>query len=106
MRGAGQDKVLADVIDMRKLMIREQGSTGVWDIKRARAASWARIHRPDAATAPRAEGPEVLDTNTLGALAKLHAAGLMDDATHAALKSARPALPPHPGAAPLRGRAI
>ena len=82
-------KVLADVIDMRKLMIREQGSTGVWDIKRARgglvelefiAQTLQLLQAP--------ERPEVLDTNTLGALAKLHAAGLMDDATHAALKSA------------------
>ncbi len=84
-----KDKVLADVIDMRRLMIREQGSTGLWDIKRVRgglvelefiAQTLQLLHAPS--------HPEVLDTNTLGALGKLNAAGLLDQATHAALKAA------------------
>ena len=82
-------RVLADVVDMRRLMIREQGSTGLWDIKRARgglvelefiAQTLQLLHAP--------RHPEVLDTNTLGALEKLHAAGLLGEADHAALKAA------------------
>ena len=82
-------RVLADVIDMRRLMIREQGSTGVWDIKRARgglvelefiAQTLQLLHAPP--------HPQVLDTNTLAALEKLHAAGLVDAAAHASLKAA------------------
>jgi [glutamine synthetase] adenylyltransferase / [glutamine synthetase]-adenylyl-L-tyrosine phosphorylase len=82
-------RVLADVIDMRRLMIREQGSTGVWDIKRARgglvelefiAQTLQLLHAP--------QHPRVLDTNTLAALGKIHAAGLLDEASHASLKTA------------------
>ena len=73
----------ADVLDMRKLMLREQSSTGLWDIKRARgglvelefiAQALQLVHAP--------AHPGVLDTNTLSALAKLAAAGLLaaDDA--------------------------
>ena len=29
-------KVRDDVVDMRKLMLKEQGTGGVWDVKRAR----------------------------------------------------------------------
>jgi glutamate-ammonia-ligase adenylyltransferase len=83
------EKVLADVLDMRRLMIREQGSTGLWDIKRARgglvelefiAQTLQLLHAP--------AHRQVLDTNTLGALEKLAAAGLLDAATHAELKEA------------------
>jgi glutamate-ammonia-ligase adenylyltransferase len=82
-------KVHSDVTDMRKLMIREQGSTGLWDIKRARgglvelefiAQTLQLLHA--------AKYPEVLDTNTLSALGKLHAAGLIEEGDHAALKAA------------------
>jgi [glutamine synthetase] adenylyltransferase / [glutamine synthetase]-adenylyl-L-tyrosine phosphorylase len=84
-----KERVLADVIDMRRLMIREQGSTGVWDIKRARgglvelefiAQTLQLLHAP--------AHPQVLDTNTLAALEKLLAAGLLDEAAHASLKMA------------------
>ncbi len=84
-----RDKVLADVVAMRGLMLREQGSTGLWDIKRVRgglvelefiAQTLQLIHA--------AAHLDVLDTNTLSALEKLHRAGLLDDATHAALKEA------------------
>ena len=52
---------------MRRLMLREQGSGGVWDVKRVRgglvelefiAQTLQLIHA--------ARHPEVLDTNTLG----------------------------------------
>ncbi len=78
-----------DVVDMRRLMIREQGSTGLWDIKRARgglvelefiAQTLQLLNAP--------ANPEVLDTNTLAALEKLAQAGVLDGADHAALKEA------------------
>ena len=68
----------SDVLDMRKLMLREQGAAGLWDIKRARggmvelefiAQTLQLIHAPS--------HPGVLDTNTLSALAKLGAAGFL-----------------------------
>jgi glutamate-ammonia-ligase adenylyltransferase len=82
-------QVKADVVDMRKLMLREQGSGGVWDVKRARgglvelefiAQTLQLVHA--------ARHPEVLDTNTLAALEKLNRAGLLADGDHAALKRA------------------
>ncbi|MFM8745071.1 MAG: bifunctional [glutamine synthetase] adenylyltransferase/[glutamine synthetase]-adenylyl-L-tyrosine phosphorylase [Aestuariivirga sp.] len=84
-----RQNVLADVAAMRRLMLREQGAAGLWDIKRARgglvelefiAQTLQLIHA--------ASHPQVLDTNTLAALSKLHAAGLVDNATHTALKEA------------------
>ena len=83
------DGVREDVVDMRKLMLKEQGTGGVWDVKRARgglvelefiAQTLQLLHAP--------ARPEVLDTNTLGALERLHAAGLLDGEAHAALKQA------------------
>ena len=82
-------RVREDVVDMRKLMLKEQGTGGVWDVKRARgglvelefiAQTLQLIHAHD--------HPQVLDTNTLAALQKIHAAGLLSDADHAALKRA------------------
>ncbi len=83
------EKVRDDVVAMRKLMLKEQGTGGVWDVKRARgglvelefiAQTLQLIHAH--------AHPHVLDTNTLAALHKLHAAGLLADADHAALKRA------------------
>ena len=68
---------VADVLDMRKLMLREQGQGGLWDIKRTRgglvelefiAQTLQLIHAP--------AHPGVLDTNTLGALEKLTSTGV------------------------------
>jgi glutamate-ammonia-ligase adenylyltransferase len=82
-------RVREDVVDMRKLMLKEQGTGGVWDVKRARgglvelefiAQTLQLIHAH--------AHPHVLDTNTLAALQKLHAAGLVSDGDHAALKRA------------------
>ncbi|MCA3554484.1 bifunctional [glutamine synthetase] adenylyltransferase/[glutamine synthetase]-adenylyl-L-tyrosine phosphorylase [Aestuariivirga sp.] len=78
-----------DVTAMRKLMLKEQGSGGLWDVKRARgglvelefiAQTLQLIHAH--------RHPRVLDTNTLAALEKLHGAGLLADADHAALERA------------------
>ena len=71
----------ADVLDMRKLMLKEQGSAGPWDIKRARgglveiefiAQTLQLIHA--------AAYPGILDTNTLRALNRLVAAELLPNA--------------------------
>lgn len=81
--------VLEDVVAMRKLMLREQGVAGLWDIKRARGGlvevefivqTLQLLHA--------ARHPNVLDTNTLGALERLHSAGLIGEAAMATLKSA------------------
>ena len=73
----------ADVLAMRRLMLKEQGNSGLWDIKRVRGGLvetefiaqflqliHARSH------------PSVLDTNTFAALGQLAAAKLLD-ASHA-----------------------
>jgi glutamate-ammonia-ligase adenylyltransferase len=68
-----------DVLDMRRLMVKEQGSAGLWDIKRARgglvevefiAQFLQLIHA--------ARHPEILDTNTHAALGRLAAAGFLE----------------------------
>ena len=78
-----------DVLDMRRLMVKEQGSTGLWDIKRARgglvevefiAQFLQLIHA--------AHNPTILDTNTHAALGKLAAAGLVDPGVAGDLKDA------------------
>ncbi len=70
-----------DVLDMRRLMVKEQGRAGPWDIKRVRgglveiefiAQFLQLIHA--------AQNPLILDTNTHAALAKLGNAGFMDGA--------------------------
>ena len=80
---------LADVLDMRKLMLKEQGHTGLWDIKRVRgglveveflAQMLQLIHAP--------AQPEVLDVNTLGTIEKLVAAGCLSAANGEALRQA------------------
>ena len=83
------DQLQLQRLKKRKLMLKEQGTGGVWDVKRARgglvelefiAQTLQLIHAH--------AHPHVLDTNTLMALQKLHAAGLLPDADHAALKRA------------------
>ncbi len=83
------DTTRADVLDMRKLMLKEQGTAGLWDIKRARgglveiefiAQTLQMIHAH--------VKPEVLDTNTLVALQKLVAAGCLAPAQGEALRQA------------------
>jgi glutamate-ammonia-ligase adenylyltransferase len=78
-----------DVLDMRHLMVKEQGSAGLWDIKRARgglveiefiAQFLQLIHA--------ASHPEILDTNTHTALGKLAAAGFLEASPAGDLKEA------------------
>jgi glutamate-ammonia-ligase adenylyltransferase len=73
------EKTRADVVDMRRLMLKELPPTSLWDIKRARGglveiefiAQYLQL-----VSAP--ENPAVLDTNTAGALDRLAAAGCLD----------------------------
>jgi glutamate-ammonia-ligase adenylyltransferase len=74
---------------MRKLMLKEQGSGGVWDIKRVRgglvelefiAQALQLLRAPDV--------PAVLDTNTLLAIEKLGNHGFIDQSTAERLKLA------------------
>ena len=78
-----------DVLDMRRLMVKEQGSGGLWDIKRARgglvevefvAQFLQLIHAQ--------RHPEILDTNTHAALGKLAAAGFLKAGVAGDLKEA------------------
>ena len=83
------EATVKDVVDMRRLMIREQGSTGLWDIKRARGGLVELefiAQTLQLLSAP--ANPSVLDTNTLAALEKLWRAGVIDAADHVALKEA------------------
>jgi glutamate-ammonia-ligase adenylyltransferase len=82
-----ENQVKADVVEMRKLMIREQGCGGVWDVKRVRgglvelefiAQTLQLVHA--------ARHPEVLDTNTLAALERLNGAGLLSRGDYVELK--------------------
>ncbi len=89
--GAARDaaQTRADVLEMRKLMLKEQGAAGLWDIKRVRGGlvelefivqTLLLLHAP--------ARPEVLDTNTLNALTKLATAGLIEPGQAEALKQA------------------
>ena len=78
-----------DVLEMRQLMVREQGSTGLWDIKRTRGglvevefiAQYLQIVHA-------ALRSEILDTNTYSALTKLASAKVIDTITAVELKDA------------------
>ena len=78
-----------DVLDMRRIMVKEQGSTGLWDVKRARgglievefiAQFLQLVHA--------VRNPAILDTNTHGALGKLASAGIIDVRVAGDLKDA------------------
>ncbi|MFO1122533.1 MAG: bifunctional [glutamine synthetase] adenylyltransferase/[glutamine synthetase]-adenylyl-L-tyrosine phosphorylase [Hyphomicrobiales bacterium] len=84
-----RDQTIRDVLDMRRLMLREQGVTGVWDIKRMRgglveiefiAQTLQLIHAHRL--------PQVLDTNTRAALGRLLAAGVLAPADGEVLRKA------------------
>ncbi len=78
-----------DVLDMRRLMVKEQGATGLWDIKRARGglvevefiAQYLQLVHA-------ASHPGILDSNTHAALSKLAAAGLIAGVIATELKEA------------------
>jgi glutamate-ammonia-ligase adenylyltransferase len=83
------DKTRADVLDMRRLMLKELGTPSLWDIKRISgglvdiefiAQYLQLIHAP--------QNPAILDTNTTGALERMLAAGIVDRTTAAALREA------------------
>ena len=79
----------SDVLDMRKLMLKEHGTSGPWDIKRTRGGlvelefisqTLQLLHAP--------QDRSVLDTNTLNALAKLESAGCLGADLAASLRRA------------------
>ena len=79
----------ADVLAMRRLMLREMGGARLWDIKQVRgglveveflAQTLQLIHA--------ASNPAILDTNTYAALGKLAAAGHLRQAEAQALREA------------------
>ena len=78
-----------DVIDMRRLMLKEHGEGGIWDIKRVRgglvevefiAQTLQVIHGPS--------NPALFDTNTGQALARLQDAGHLSPAAGKILRDA------------------
>jgi glutamate-ammonia-ligase adenylyltransferase len=79
----------ADILDMRRRLLAEFGGRGLWDLKHARgglveiefiAQALQILHAAD--------NPAVLDQNTLGALSRLAATGLLAPADHEILKQA------------------
>lgn len=89
VRPRDRARIAADVRDMRARIAREKGTASVWDLKQVRgglvdlefiAQYLQLIHA--------AEHPGVLDQNTVGALQKLRAAGLLPEAEGAALVTA------------------
>ncbi len=73
------DKLVCDVADMRRRIVREHGSDYIWDVKELRGglvdiefiAQYLQLRHAH-------HHPEVLDTNTTAALVKLRDAGLLD----------------------------
>jgi glutamate-ammonia-ligase adenylyltransferase len=82
-------KIAADVLDMRQRIAAEKGTENIWDLKQVRGglvdlefiAQYLQLVHA-------AAHPDVLDQNTLLALQKLAAAGLIEEADAAALISA------------------
>ena len=83
------ERTRADVLDMRRLMVKEHKATSPWDIKRVRgglvevefiAQTLQVIHAADE--------PDVLDHNTLLALARLRDHGILTPGDAAALLGA------------------
>jgi glutamate-ammonia-ligase adenylyltransferase len=82
-------QIAADVLDMRQRIAAEKGTSDIWDLKQVRGglvdiefiAQYLQL-------VSAAEHPEVLDQNTLQALDKLAAAGVLDQATCESLTKA------------------
>lgn len=88
-RPVDRAKITADVIDMRGRIAAEKGTDNLWDLKQVRgglvdlefiAQYLQLVHAP--------RHPGILDQNTLAALGKLQAAGLLADADAEKLISA------------------
>lgn len=80
-------KTLADVADMRARMDRERPSRSLWDLKLA-PGGFVDIEFAAQALQIAAQSETVIDANTGDALAKLLAAGSLDNATAGRLDSA------------------
>ncbi len=78
-----------DVLDMRRLMVKEQGASGIWDIKRARGGLVEVEFIAQFLQLVHAAGnPAILDTNTHAALGKLAAGGFIEPGVAGDLKEA------------------
>jgi [glutamine synthetase] adenylyltransferase / [glutamine synthetase]-adenylyl-L-tyrosine phosphorylase len=79
IRARERGKIAADVLEMRRLLMAEKGTTNSWNIKQVRGglidvefiAQYLQLIHANA-------HPSILDTNTLAALSKLAAAGCLD----------------------------
>lgn len=72
------EKIAADVLDMRKRIHTEKGTERIWDIKHVRGGLIDLEFIAQYLQLIHAAGhPEVLETNTLGALRRLRDAGLL-----------------------------
>lgn len=82
-------KIATDVLDMRKRIAAEKGTTDIWDLKQVRGGLVDIEFIAQYLQLVSANGhPSVLDQNTLAALAKLAKAGVLDAATHEQLADA------------------
>ena len=83
VRPRDRTKLVTDVRDMRALIVKEKGTEDIWELKQVRGglvdlefiAQFLQLAHAEA-------HPEVLDQNTVGALRKLAAVGLLE-APHA-----------------------
>ena len=79
MRPVDANKITADVRDMRRRIEAEKGSSGLWDLKQVRGGlvdlEFIAQHQQ---LVHGRRHPEILDQNTLAALAKMAAAGVLD----------------------------
>jgi glutamate-ammonia-ligase adenylyltransferase len=82
-------RTIEDVHDMRRLMLKEHKVGGPWDIKRTRGGlTEIEFVAQTLQLLNGARAPQVLDTNTRGALEKLAAAGCLAKDAESALREA------------------
>ncbi len=78
-----------DIVEMRRLMLAEHGRKGVWDLKQARGGLVeVEFIAQSLQILNAARQPEILERNTLAALANLRDHGLLDRFDHDALREA------------------
>ncbi|MFO1088281.1 MAG: bifunctional [glutamine synthetase] adenylyltransferase/[glutamine synthetase]-adenylyl-L-tyrosine phosphorylase [Hyphomicrobiales bacterium] len=78
-----------DIVGMRRLMVSELGTRGMWDLKQARGGLVeVEFIAQGLQILNAARDPTVLDRNTVGALTRLRDAGVLDRYDHDALREA------------------
>ncbi|MCB1380750.1 MAG: bifunctional [glutamine synthetase] adenylyltransferase/[glutamine synthetase]-adenylyl-L-tyrosine phosphorylase [Alphaproteobacteria bacterium] len=84
-----REKTFTDVLEMRKLMLKEHGRGGVWDIKRVRGGLVEVEFVAQALQLVHASAmPDILATNSMVALRRAVAAGVLDQRDGQALLDA------------------